>query len=257
MPRTIPLTAVKGGINRLRLKGAARADLLFELLNGYVTSAKTVKVRPGTARVADVGSDFATHGLTAHGEVLHVFTDNAVGTLPAGFESHVLIHPETDNESSDYDLKEIHFAQPFMQFLYVVAEFENGDIYHYWLQTSGPWEPETVYRSGDMIEPTTPNGLAYQATRLDSPKLSWAPGVPRADGDEVEPTVYNDFYYVVVETVGANPVSGTREPEWPTDAGARVIEDTATDAGGAPGTTPPPDNQVLPRYMTDRYFRGE
>ena len=40
--RAIPLTTIKSGINRLRTKGGARADTLYDLLNGYVTEAGTV-----------------------------------------------------------------------------------------------------------------------------------------------------------------------------------------------------------------------
>jgi hypothetical protein len=43
--RDIPLTAIKGGINRTRTKGGARADTLYDLLNVYVTEDGTVQAR--------------------------------------------------------------------------------------------------------------------------------------------------------------------------------------------------------------------
>ncbi|WP_256202355.1 hypothetical protein [Stenotrophomonas pictorum] len=46
--RQIAMSAVKAGITRLRDKGGASSDSLYDLLNGYVTAARTIKCRPGT-----------------------------------------------------------------------------------------------------------------------------------------------------------------------------------------------------------------
>ncbi|KKK82756.1 hypothetical protein LCGC14_2800230, partial [marine sediment metagenome] len=48
MARQENLTVIKEGLNRQRTKGAALKDTLYDLLNGFVSSEKTVKVRPGT-----------------------------------------------------------------------------------------------------------------------------------------------------------------------------------------------------------------
>ena len=248
------LTVIDGGINRQRTKGGANPRTLYDLLNGYVTAARTVKVRPGTIRTATLPA--GTKGLTAFAGEFHVFAASVV-EVPPGFVNHVLLHPDYSDDAptpADFELAEIHFAEPFLGFLYVAAEFGNGDVYHYWLQSAGPWQPDTVYGHGDMVEPTTPNGIAYLATRISSPSLSWAPNVPRAEGDVVEPTVYNDYYYTVVETAGSNPVSGTLEPTWPQAAGAQVTEDTQSDPGGPPGTTPPPDTQTPMGEVERRYY---
>ena len=46
--RQFALTTAKGGINRLRDKGNASKDSLYDLLNGYVTQTNSIKPRPGT-----------------------------------------------------------------------------------------------------------------------------------------------------------------------------------------------------------------
>ncbi len=51
-----PLTTIGGGINRLRTKAAADRTSLYDLLNGYVTQANTIKVRPGTLRTANIAA---------------------------------------------------------------------------------------------------------------------------------------------------------------------------------------------------------
>mgnify|MGYP001037945762 CR=1 FL=1 len=253
--RSIPLTVVQGGIQRLRTKGGASPESLYDLVNGYITAARTIRVRPGTIRHATLPA--GTKGLCAHHGMLHVFSHESV-EVPEGFVLHVLAHPESPDENGDpIPLSAVHFAAPFMGFLYVVAEFQGGDVYHYWLQSGGPWQPNRVYRHGEIVEPTTPNGLAYQATRLGAANPSWAPNVPRQVGDRVEPTTYNDFFYEVVETFGSAPRSGTTEPDWPTQEGARVFEDVdgiqdATPTVTQPPTTPQPDPTVR-----DRYRRGQ
>jgi hypothetical protein len=261
MSEPVALTTVKGGINRLRTKGAASKDALYDLLNGYVTTQKTVKVRPGTYRRASVPG---TKGLCSFDESLHVFAASSVA-VPAGYTLHLLTHPAGTNEDgSAIDIAEIHFAAPFMGFLYVVAEFEDADfdhglgsVFHFWLQTGDVWQADTVYKLGDIVTPTVANGRAYQATRLGAAYQSWKKGVERELGDIVEPTVYNDFYYTAVEVIGENPVSGETEPVWPTSDGERVAEDSASNFDGLVGTTPQPDPDAAPNPATqDRYGGG-
>lgn len=249
------LTVIKGGINRERTKGAARPDVLYDLLNAYVSSENTVKVRPGTFRRANLTA--ATKGLCAFDGSKHVFATEVV-QVPFGYTLHVLTHPMFDGGTENaFPLKKIHFAAPFLGFLYVVAEFDVGDVatdsvFHYWLQISGAWEANKIYHAGDIIEPTVPNGLAYQAGRLSAPNISWAPSVARTIGDVIEPTVYNDFFYTVVDTQGSNPASGTVEPIWPTEDGAQIVEDTDADAAPPQSVTVPPDQRPVSE-VTDRY----
>lgn len=272
--RSAPLTTIKGGINRLRTKGGARSDTLYDLLNGYVTENGTVKVRPGSARVADL--DSRTRGLCAFGGELHVFCHTYVD-LPEGYVLNILVHPDPPDLGYGYTaygdeelaLSVIHFSEPFLGGLYVVAEFEDGSVYHYWLQPGVAWEADKVYAAGDLVEPSTPNGLLYRASRLDDPYPPWQADEPRYDGVNdayaqsiIEPTAYNGYYYVCTETLGPNPRSGSTEPVWPEFEGGTVVERTDTgvaqeeslDSAAPPpaGTTP----DALPTDPTGRYSGG-
>jgi hypothetical protein len=259
MDRSVALTTVRGGINRLRTKGSAPEDSLYDLVNGYVTAAKTIVVRPGTSRFAtlptNTAGDGVTKGLCAFDGTLHIFSHEEVD-VPDGFTLHVLAHPDSTVDSPIL-LSEINFAAPFMGALYVSATFENGDTYHFWLQQGGTWQADHVYKLGDIVTPDPFEGLVFQAQRLTDPNVAWAPNVSRAIGDVIEPTTYNDFFYTVVDVQGTNPRSGTVEPDWPTEDGAQVIED-ADGAGGAPSTPtnmPDPNAQPSPA-VADRYNNG-
>lgn len=249
--RDAPLTVLKGGINRLRTRGGARADNLYDLLNGYLTEDGTVRVRPGSLRAAEL--DSSTKGLAYFSGSRHTFAAATVA-VPAGYTLHVLVHPDQDPGEAVIPLKRIHFAEPFLGFLYVVAEFDDDTVWHYWLRGSATWTADTVYQIGDVIFPTVPNGLAYMATRVGASNPLWTPNTPRAIGDIVEPTSENanGYYYTVVDTSGSNPASGAVEPDWPVGAGARVVESTditpeTTDSDATDPTTNPGSD------ITDRY----
>src|SRR6186713_1911977 len=132
------LTVIKGGISRDRPKGAARQDVLYDLVNAYVTDEKTVKVRPGSFRRAILPA--ITKGLCAFRGSKHVFASEPV-PVPAGYTLHVLVHPLFEGGTANpFEIKRIWFAAPFLGFLYVVAEFDVGSsgaesVYHYWLQS--------------------------------------------------------------------------------------------------------------------------
>lgn len=255
MPSPHALTAVKGGIDRLRTKGAASQDTLYDLLNGYVTERRSVVVRPGTVRHAALTA--GTKGLCSFNGKLHVFAAETIA-VPGGFEMHVITHPSAG--ATPIALNKVYFAQPFMGYLYVVTDFVGfvGTYYHFWLQLGNTWIASHTYHNGDIVLPSVLNGFAYQAQRLGSANLQWAPGVHRAIADIVEPTVYNDFYYTVIAAIGTNPRSGDVEPEWPTEAGATISED-ADGIGDAADPTPTttPDNSATPNPDTeDRYENG-
>lgn len=250
MPRQENLTVVKAGLSRQRVKGAALKDTLYDLLNGYVTTEKTIKVRPGTTLTETLTA--GTVGLVHHNEKFHVFADVDVAGLPADYELHILKSPD----DSAFDLTKIHFAEPFLGALYVVAEFAGGGIYHYWLQDADDWEASTDYEIGDVVSPTTPNGFVYKARRLAQANPAWSAGTPRAVNDVVEPTVENGFKYTVIQTVGPTPRSGPTEPVWPTEVGATVIEDLDTEDIPTAGEPPTPDrtrDDFIDDDRRDRY----
>lgn len=171
--RAASLTAIKGGISRLRLKGGAGADTLYDLVNARVASDGGVGPRPGNTRFATLPA--TTHGLTAFNGKIYVFSIT-VQTLTLPFVNLVVAHP-TD---STQDIKKIHFAQPFLGFIYVVIEWNDGSIFHYWLRSGGVWTANTIYKIGDIVEPTVANGLAYQAVRLTSANGPWTPNTPES-----------------------------------------------------------------------------
>lgn len=254
--RNVALTTVKGGINRQRTKGGALEDALYDLVNGYVTRSKTVVVRPGSVRAydlaADTEGDSPAKGLTAYNGALNVFS-HIDTEVPGGIVLNIITH-EDQTDSNPIPISEINFAAPFMGYLYVAATFENGDTRHFWLQGGDEWAAETTYALGDVVLPSTPTGLAYQAQRLTDPNPAWQASIARAEGDVVEPVEYNNYYYTVVETQGTNPRSGTTEPNWPTEDGARVFEDADGAADTPASLTEMPDTSAVPSPgLVDRY----
>lgn len=250
--RDAPLTVLKGGINRNRTKGNARADHLYDLVNAYLTSEGTAKSRPGTIRDAELPS--TTKGLCAFQSLLHVFSHQSE-SVPDGYVNHILEHPDNTPELT-HTLTKIHFAKPFLGFLYVAAEFDDGQVFHFWLQSDGAWEANKTYQIGDVTEPTTANGLTYRATRMGGANPLWSARSPRQIGDRVEPTAANGFYYEIVAVVGANPASGDVEPNWPTEEGAQISEDTEGVAGGSSAVPTNPGSRPS-SGITDRYGDGQ
>lgn len=237
-------------MNRLRNKGGAKADSFYLLENCYVTSSQSIVPRPGT--VGDANLNSYTRGLMAFRGKLYVFASEPVVIANPLYEVLVLQHPDSDSTAL---LKEIHFAQPFLGFPYVVAEFDDDPdaFYHYWLQDTEAWQANHVYTEGAMVEPTSPNGYVYRATRLTPAAPLWGPLEPRAVDDVVEPTEANGYQYKVIETLGDNPASGAVEPKWIAEDGALVYEDV--DAS-APPTSPPPSTPRPPQDVIDRYGGG-
>lgn len=244
------LTTVKGGLTRLRTKGAALKDSLFELLNGFVTTQRTVKVRPGT--ILDATLPAGTIGLTSFGGNLHVFASSIVQNIPVGYRLNVLRAP--DGEA----LTKIHFAEPFMGSLYVAAEFADGDTFHFWLRGSDPtWQADTIYAFNAISGPTITNSFAYRATRNGAANPLWTPEAPRIVGDRVEPTVQNGFYFEVVQIFGTLARSGETEPAWNDAVDGELFNenvDGTPDQGPVDPSPPPADNQPSQDDF-DRYDR--
>jgi hypothetical protein len=247
--RQFALTTAKGGINRQRDKGGASPDTLYDLVNGYVTQTNSIRPRPGSRRAYTLPE--GTKGMCAFREKLHVFSADVVASSDPMVVIDVLRHPES---GSLLPLKEIHFAAPFLGFLYVVAEWLNGEVFHYWLQETGTWQANHMYLEGEVIQPTIPNGYAYQVTRLNPAAPLWKANEPRTVGDIVEPTTANGFQFEVVDTAGLNPASGATEPAWVAEDGALTYEDVTGNSGGT--TTPPDSTPTVPPSVEDRYGTG-
>lgn len=101
--------------------------------NCYVTTGKTIRKRPGLTLVANL--ETGTSGLMAAGGVLNTFY--ATGTVTHAdtrFVANNIAHP-TD---ATQEVKTMHFADVFNGYLYVSAEYYNGDIKHHYLDGTSP-----------------------------------------------------------------------------------------------------------------------
>lgn len=241
---TNPLGSFTSGITRLRVKGGASPDSLYDLVDGYVDQSGAARSRAGTTFDATLPA--GTKGCAPFKGQLHVFALAPVTMPSALFALDIIIHP---NQAFTGTLKQIHFAKPFLGFLYVVAEFSDGVVAHYWIQSKGVWTANTVYQKTDLVQPTVNNGFIYLASSAHFPP-AWAPNVQTAVGAIVQPIIYNGFQYVCTEVDGTNPATGSVEPVWPKTDGAIVYDDndataTTVTSSASSGTTGSPAG---PRY---------
>lgn len=116
-------------------KGASVSDAnrLRVLDNCFVTTGKTIRKRPGLATVTTL--EAGTKGLRAAGGKLNTFY--AVGSithLNTMFLANKISHPTLPA----MEIQNIHYADSFNGFLYVSAQYLNGDIRHHYLDGTSP-----------------------------------------------------------------------------------------------------------------------
>jgi hypothetical protein len=252
--RAYPITVLAGGINRLRVKGGAAANQLYDLQNSYITNSGAIQPREGTIRAATL--DSSTVGLAAANGTFNIFSSAfSTAALPTNYVLNVLSNP---NNTSSSPIT-IWYAKPFMGFLYVVAQFNDQSIHHYWLQNDGTWTSSTDYTSASIVLPPVANGLAYQGLRDFPPQPLWTPNTVIASASYIEPNTPTGFCYQAIAIAG-NPVhTGAVEPVWPTVAGATIQEFgdfdvSATDAGTTQATNGVFSTAAaLGGVITDRY----
>lgn len=253
--RPFTLTAIKTGISRQRVKGGARPDALYDLINAQLNAAMEIVPRPGTMdfdTISYTGDPVISKGLAYFRGKYHVFSAHFGALDNTGVVLHVLPHPD----DPDQEIKEVHTSEPFLGYLFVVVEFENGDVRYFWL-TEGEdggeaWKASHVYIADTMVSPTDPNGFFYRATRLTPAGDTWKPSEEKALNDVVEPTIYDGFTYTAVDVYGDNPRTGTEEPSWNAVDGGLTYEfaDEGTSGGGTP---PPTGNPPVPPDVPGRY----
>lgn len=242
------LTTVKGGLNRLRTKGAALKDSLFELLNGFVTVERTIQVRPGT--ILDETLPSGTVGLVSFEGAFHVFASSAVGGLPSNYVLHILRLPDPART-----VTKIHFAKPFLGILYISAEFDDGSVFHFWLRPGTTWVASTNYVFNFITEPAADNGFVYRALRNGNANPTWTEGAPRAVNDRVEPTTASEFYFEVTQIFGDKAISGVVEPDWADAVDGQLINENV-DGANVPAVATPPGPRAdrdIPDETDERY----
>jgi hypothetical protein len=251
--RPFPLTVLKGGINRLRIKGGAAANYLYDLQNAYITNVGSVVPREGTIRAATLNS--STVGLAAANGQFNIFSSAwSTAALPANYVLNVLRNPVNSTASPTI----IWYAKPFMGFPYVVAQFNDKSIYHYWLQNNGTWASNTNYTSASIVLPPTANGLAYQGIRHFPAEPLWTPNTVITSGSYVEPNSPTGFAYLAIAVTGSPVHTSFVEPVWPTTDGAQIQEFgdfdlSTTDVGTSQAGGTLSTAAVLGSTITDRY----
>jgi hypothetical protein len=247
----LTLTSLSAGMTRLRIKGGAAQDALYDLLNGYIDASGAPTSRYGT--YTDTILPAGTIGLTAFEGKLYVFSDTPVTMTDENYVNAVLVNPNNGYQGS---LTQIYFAKPFLGFLYVAAGFTSTTnvqtTVHYWLQQPAAWTANTVYGINAQVQPDTPNGFYYEAQTPVTAAV-WQPNTAYTVGTYVAPSTANGYIYELTDTVGANPTSGPTEPTWPTSPGAQVFETVSGASTPSASTTSTITQAALPATVINRY----
>jgi len=185
------------GLDRRKSRDTSGADALYELTNAFVTAGHEIAKRGCAAVYATIES--GSLGLFSALGGLHAFTDDvSVQHGDPLITAQFVPHPTNVTRQ----LAKIHYCDAFQGYLYVVAEYDNGDIYHHYLDAgstsstpkfaSPAWQATTAYAttSPHYVTPTTPNGFRYECTTGGT-----------SDGSE---------------------------PTWPTTIGGTVVDGTVT-----------------------------
>lgn len=200
--RTQSLTASQAGMTRLRDKGGASPNALYELTNGYVAASGAPTQRPGTTwafnwadpHLSKSSNAGKMKGLVFYNGVFYRFTAAQTGITSGGGSTYVII-PLVHPTNTAATLSKIHFAQPFMGFLYVVAQFSDGYVGHYWLQNPPAWKTGTFYLPSTLIQPTAANGFYYKAVPYRTSVPAWTALLQHNLSDIIQPSVSNGYYY--------------------------------------------------------------
>lgn len=126
------------------------------------------------------------------------------GALVQGNPILILRHPS----NSAATLSKIHYAKPFMGYPYVIAEFSDGLINHYWLQMPPVWTANTNYNANELVQPTSLNGFYYLAVQIANPP-AWTPLLQHQIFDIVQPTIYSGLQFYAQTVVGGSGVTTT------------------------------------------------
>ena len=116
----------KLGMDRRKERIAGTAGALWEGINGHINRGGSFERRKKFVKKYALPAG-TTFGLTQINKQLYVFGSSASpGTIPAGVNYQQLAHTASANMTSILDVTS------FGGKIYAVAQFDNGDIYHYY-----------------------------------------------------------------------------------------------------------------------------
>ncbi len=129
-----------------------------------------------------------TQGLRASGGKLNTFyATGSVSHADSRFVANKITHPTAPAA----EVSKIHYADSFNGYMYVSAEYTNGEIKHHYIDDASAltaWAASTALTANVTRRPTTANGYRYQVT--------------------------------------TSGTTGSTEPTWPTTIGATVTNGT-------------------------------
>ena len=122
----IRISDVRLGIDRRRSRISGVPGSLWELVNAHITSGG--EIERAKAFPAVYALPEGTFGLGGVGGILYVFGSGADPGVPSPVVYQRLQHVG----GPSVDMVAVHWVEPFDGLLYVIAEFEDGEIYHYY-----------------------------------------------------------------------------------------------------------------------------
>lgn len=156
---TISFDQFGTGLDHRKSSSVADADRLRELTNAYITTGNVIRKRPGLPKIALL--EAGTKGLVSGNGKLNTFYD--FGSPVTHADTRFLANPLEHSIGLPYAggvLTKIHYGDVFLGFLYVAAEYADGSIFHYYVDTTS--HPNRVV---DVNCPNT-KAIVKQASRL-------------------------------------------------------------------------------------------
>ena len=170
---TIHFNEFSVGLDHRKSSTVADANRLRELKNAYITTGKAIRKRPGMPKIATLES--GTKGLVSGNGYLNTFYEYGAAVVHADtrFLANVLEHAAGAGYAPG-SIATIHYGTTFLGYLYVAVEYDDGNIFHYYVDGSSP------NRVTDASCPNT-KAVSKQESRI------WA-----INGDVTAYTVLND-----------------------------------------------------------------